>query len=66
MSVKSDSWIRKMANEYKMIEPFEPAQVKKNGEEQLISYGTTSYGYDVRCSDAVSYTHLTLPTIYTV
>ena len=51
MSVKSDSWIRKMANEYKMIEPFEPAQVKKNGEEQLISYGTSSYGYDVRCSD---------------
>ena len=51
MSVNSDSWIRKMANEYKMIEPFEPAQVKKNGEEQLISYGTSSYGYDVRCSD---------------
>ena len=46
MSVKSDSWIRKMANEHKMIEPFEPAQVKKNGKEQLISYGTSSYGYD--------------------
>ena len=51
MSVKSDFWIRKMAKEYNMIEPFEPSQVRKNGKEQLISYGTSSYGYDVRCSD---------------
>ncbi|MBK69288.1 MAG: dCTP deaminase [Legionellales bacterium] len=51
MSIKSDQWIRKMAEEYKMIEPFEPVQVKKNGTEKLISYGTSSYGYDVRCAD---------------
>ena len=50
MSVKSDSWIRQMAKDHRMIEPFEPVQVKKNGKEQLISYGTSSYGYDVRCS----------------
>ena len=53
MSVKSDSWIRKMAKEYNMIEPFEPSQVRKNGKEQLISYGTSSYGYEVRCSDEI-------------
>ena len=35
-----------------MIEPFEPGQVKTNDAgERLISYGTSSYGYDVRCSD---------------
>ena len=51
MSIKSDQWIRKMAKENGMIEPFEPFQVKKNKAEKLISYGTSSYGYDVRCSD---------------
>ena len=51
MSIKSDQWIRKMAEEYKMIEPFEPVQIRKNGAEKLISYGTSSYGYDVRCAD---------------
>jgi len=33
-----------------MIEPFEPGQVKKNGNGAIVSYGTSSYGYDVRCS----------------
>ena len=33
-----------------MIEPFEPGQVRQQGEQRLISYGTSSYGYDVRCS----------------
>ena len=51
MSVKSDKWIRRMAEEQGMIEPFEAGQVKTKGEERLISYGTSSYGYDVRCSD---------------
>jgi len=51
MSVKSDRWIRRMAEEQGMIEPFEPGQIKTKGEERLISYGTSSYGYDVRCSD---------------
>jgi dCTP deaminase len=50
MSIKSDRWIRRMALEHKMIEPFEPGQVKKNGGGAIVSYGTSSYGYDVRCS----------------
>ena len=51
MSVKSDKWIRRMAEEQGMIEPFAPHQIKHNGAEKLISYGTSSYGYDIRCAD---------------
>jgi dCTP deaminase len=51
MSVKSDKWIRRMSEEHAMIEPFEAGQIKTKGDERLISYGTSSYGYDVRCSD---------------
>ncbi len=52
MSIKSDRWIRQMAQQQGMIEPFEPGQIKTNGAgERLISYGTSSYGYDVRCAD---------------
>ncbi len=40
-----------MALEQRMIEPFEPTQVKRNGSGALISYGTSSYGYDIRCSE---------------
>ena len=47
MSVMSDRWIRKMAVERRMIEPFTQAQVR----EGVISYGLSSYGYDVRISD---------------
>ncbi len=50
MSIKSDRWIREMAIKRGMISPFEPAQVRKKGGQPLISYGTSSYGYDVRCS----------------
>ena len=52
MSIKSDKWIRQMAQEQGMIEPFEAGQVRtsENGEK-VISYGTSSYGYDVRCAD---------------
>ncbi|WP_237066151.1 dCTP deaminase [Microbulbifer guangxiensis] len=51
MSIKSDKWIRRMAEQQGMIEPFEPGQVRKNGNgDRLISYGTSSYGYDVRCA----------------
>ena len=39
-----------MARERGMIEPFEPGQVRQRGDQRLISYGTSSYGYDVRCS----------------
>jgi dCTP deaminase len=51
MSIKSDKWIRQMSEQHGMIEPFVPDQVKMNGEERLISYGTSSYGYDIRCSN---------------
>ena len=40
-----------MAREQGMIEPFQEDQVRYSGEKRLISYGTSSYGYDVRCSD---------------
>ena len=52
MSIKSDRWIRRMAEKQGMIEPFEPGQVRVNASGgKLISYGTSSYGYDVRCAD---------------
>jgi dCTP deaminase len=44
MSIKSDRWIRKMALEHGMIEPFADRQVR----EGVISYGVSSYGYDMR------------------
>ena len=50
MSIKADRWIRRMAEQEGMIEPFEPSQIRTEGERRLISYGTSSYGYDVRCS----------------
>jgi len=51
MSIKSDKWIRRMAEQYGMIEPFESGQVRDSERGRVISYGTSSYGYDVRCSD---------------
>ncbi len=50
MSIKSDRWIKKMALEQGMIEPFVPDQVRSVNEKSVISYGTSSYGYDVRCA----------------
>jgi deoxycytidine triphosphate deaminase/intein/homing endonuclease len=50
VSIKSDNWIRRMAREQRMIEPFEPGQVRENGGQRIVSYGTSSYGYDVRCA----------------
>lgn len=47
MSVKSDKWIRRMAHEHRMIEPFADAQVR----DGVISYGVSSYGYDMRIAD---------------
>ena len=47
MGIKSDRWIRKMAREHRMIEPFVEDQVR-NG---AISYGVSSYGYDIRVAD---------------
>ena len=51
MSIKSDRWIRHMAKECGMIEPIEPGQIKDLNGQRIVSYGTSSYGYDVRCSD---------------
>lgn len=51
MTIKADKWIRRMAEEHKMIEPFEPGQVRKNDTHKIVSYGTSSYGYDVRCAN---------------
>jgi dCTP deaminase len=49
MSIKSDRWIRRMAAKG-MIEPFEGGQVRESGGRKIVSYGTSSYGYDVRCA----------------
>ena len=46
-SIKSDRWIKKMALEHRMIEPFEDRQVRAG----VISYGLSSYGYDIRVAD---------------
>src|SRR5690606_32122923 len=51
MSIKSDKWIRRMAEEYGMIEPFVPGQIKQNEMCEVIYYGTSRYGYYVRCSN---------------
>lgn len=50
MPVKSDRWISKMAAEHGLIEPFEPKQVRTLNGERVISYGVSSYGYDIRCA----------------
>ena len=47
MSIKSDRWIRRMATEHGMIEPFTEGQVRAGA----ISYGVSSYGYDMRVAD---------------
>ena len=50
MSIKSDKWIRRMSLENEMIQPFESSQLRYINDKKIISYGTSSYGYDVRCS----------------
>jgi dCTP deaminase len=45
--LKNDGWIKEMSLKYEMISPFEERQVKKG----VISYGLSSYGYDVRLAD---------------
>lgn len=60
MTIKSDRWIRKMATEQKMIEPF----VERNiGKGELISFGLSSYGYDLRVSDEYKIFHNALNPI---
>ena len=50
MTIKSDKWIRRMAQEHGMIEPFVERQVRGADDSRVISYGVSSYGYDVRCA----------------
>ncbi len=52
MSVCSDKWIRRMAKEHGMIDPFVDGQVKQLDDgSRVVSYGLSSYGYDLRVSD---------------
>jgi dCTP deaminase len=51
MAIKSDKWIRRMVEEYNMINPFEAGQVRHSEGGKVVSFGTSSYGYDVRCAD---------------
>jgi dCTP deaminase len=50
MSIKSDKWIRRMAESHGMIEPFESNLIRELDGQKIVSYGTSSYGYDIRCA----------------
>src|SRR5690606_15150227 len=51
LSVKSDKWIARIAEQDGMVVPFEPGQVRTANGNKVVSYGTPSYGYDIRCAD---------------
>ncbi|MCH8029968.1 MAG: dCTP deaminase [Candidatus Dadabacteria bacterium] len=51
MSIQPDRWIREMAVKYNMIEPFVDKSVSEVDGKKVISYGLSSYGYDIRVSD---------------
>ena len=51
MTVKSDRWIRLMAEEHKLIDPFNPTLVREVEGRRIISAGASSYGYDMRLAD---------------
>jgi dCTP deaminase len=59
MSIKSDGWIREMAREHGMIEPFQDDQVS----DGVISYGLSSYGYDMRVADEFRIFHNALAPV---
>ena len=59
MSIKSDRWIREMAANHGMIEPFEEKQVRRD----VISYGLSSYGYDMRVADEFRIFHNALSPV---
>src|ERR1700693_2414623 len=62
--IKSDKWIRRMAIEKRMIEAFEPGQVREVAGQKIVSYGTSSYGYDIRCSNEFKlFTNLNPPIV---
>lgn len=49
--IKSDRWIRNMAQNQRMIEPFSDGLVRQTDDQKIISYGLSSYGYDIRLAD---------------
>lgn len=51
MSIRPDTWIEKMAREHALISPFEPAQIRAVDGKPVVSYGLSSFGYDVRVAD---------------
>ena len=51
MAIKSDKWIIENAQENQLINPFESKQIREVEGEKIVSYGVSSYGYDVRCSN---------------
>lgn len=51
MTIKSDKWIIEKATNEQMIAPFEPGQVRTINGDKIVSYGTSSFGYDVRCAN---------------
>jgi dCTP deaminase len=57
--IKSDRWIRHAAREWGMIEPFTEEQIR----EGVISYGLSSYGYDMRVSDEFRIFHNALSPV---
>ena len=52
--IKSDRWIRRMAQEHDMINPYSEKQVSAG----VISYGVSSYGYDLRVADEIGRAHV--------
>lgn len=60
MTIKSDKWIREMAEKYGMIEPFIDRNV---GKGEAVSYGLSSYGYDLRVSDEYKIFHNALNSV---
>jgi dCTP deaminase len=51
VSIRPDTWISRMAREHGLIEPFEPAQVRSVNGTPVVSFGLSSFGYDVRVAD---------------
>ncbi|MBL8180530.1 MAG: dCTP deaminase [Blastocatellia bacterium] len=51
MTIKSDAWLRRMADEQNMISPFLPELVREVDGKRIISAGCSSYGYDMRLAD---------------
>ena len=51
MSVKPDRWIQNMSQQHDMIKPFASSQVREENGKPIISYGTSSFGYDIRCAN---------------